>query len=638
MPSVRSNRWRRRIVLFGVLGLIVFAALVIVVPRPETASANPLADIESISAGEVHTCAVVDGAAMCWGDNFYSQVGDGTTINRNVPTTVIGLGSGIAAVSGGGLHSCAVTTSGGVKCWGYNMFGQLGDGTAIDRSTPVDVVGLSSGVSAVAAGGFHTCALLTAGGMKCWGLNGAGQLGDGTNTARLTPANVVGLPGAVADIVTSVFFTCARTSAGAALCWGHNKDGALGDGSTTDRSSPVGVSGLASGVAEISAGSAGTTVSACALTTAGGVKCWGRNTFGQLGAPTGDICGVACSTTPIDVTGLSSGVATIAVGGYNACAALNSGGVQCWGSTYGSTPDAVPGLSGAVTRLTRGADHGCALFASGTGARCWGHNGRGELGTGTFISTNTPLDVVELVAKPGPTPTPCPPSGCPTATPPPVCGGETCLALAIEDAGGTEVCHSAVDTKCEIGTGEAFTLVVDATKVPSTGYDLVQTFIEFDPALTYLPRQTAGDEMAPWPDVALAVRAFGSDFLLVGGTTGVVSPAPISTHVGPVIELDFTCSANETTTDLVQLPYLEPKIAATSGAVFEDGKGFLITPLVDSLTLNCVEPVAVGGVALGGELRGIAARDGDAVWLWAALGMGALVTLSALAIARRRQA
>ncbi|MCX6538746.1 MAG: RCC1 repeat-containing protein, partial [Acidobacteria bacterium] len=252
-----------------------------------------------VAAGSYHTCALtVGGGVKCWGLNFDGQLGDGTPTSRSTPVNVSGLTSGVSAVAAGRFHTCAVTSGGGVKCWGSNQYGQLGDGTTTHRFTPVDVSGLTSGVIAVTAGYFHTCAVTSGGGVKCWGYNNSGQLGDGTS------------------------HTCAVTSGGGVKCWGSNNLGQLGDGTTTQRVTPVDVSALTSGVSAVDAGGYHT----CALTAGGGVKCWGLNSIGQLGHGT-----TTQHLTPVDVSGLTSGVIAVTAGYFHTCAVTSGGGVKCWG-------------------------------------------------------------------------------------------------------------------------------------------------------------------------------------------------------------------------------------------------------------------------------------------------------------------
>jgi alpha-tubulin suppressor-like RCC1 family protein len=356
--------------------------------------------IKSISAGGAHTCIVTtSGGVKCWGVNISGELGDGTTIDRSYPVDVVGLSSGVKAIAVGGEHTCALTTSGGVKCWGWNGEGQLGDGTTNSSSIPVDVVGLSSGVQAIAAGGEHTCALTTSGGIKCWGVNYNGQLGDGTTTNSPIPVDVEGLPSAVSSITVGGKHTCALTEFGGVKCWGANWIGQLGDGTDNDSTTPMDVVELSSGVQAVAAGDNYT----CALTTSGGVKCWGGNWYGQLGDGT-----TIDSSTPVDVVGLSSMVQAISTGGYHSCALTTSGTVKCWGiNRYGQlgdgtvtnryTPINVLGLTTDVLAIAVGGAHTCALIAS-DGVKCWGNNFVGQLGDGTTLDyiISIPVDVVGL--------------------------------------------------------------------------------------------------------------------------------------------------------------------------------------------------------------------------------------------------
>jgi alpha-tubulin suppressor-like RCC1 family protein len=351
----------------------------------------PLDGIMQVKAGNGHTCTLsTTGGVKCWGNNGSGQLGDGSTTNRTLPVDVVGLGNGVAAISVGGFHTCALIVMSGVKCWGKNANGQLGDSTMTDSPIPVDVTGLDSNVTAIFAGGSHTCALTVSGGVKCWGYNDYGQLGDSTTTSKTTPVDVTGLSSGVAGISAGNSHTCAVTTAGSVKCWGMDSDGQLGDGGANwKKSTPVDVTGLNSGVSVVTAGGRHT----CALTTAGGVKCWGYNGYGQLG----DGSSSQMKSTPVDVTGLDSDVTAIYGGGGHTCA-LITGDVKCWGlNDYGqlgdgtttnkSTPIDVIGLDNGLAAITTGNSHTCSLNTTG-GVKCWGWN--------DTTNKSTPVDVMGL--------------------------------------------------------------------------------------------------------------------------------------------------------------------------------------------------------------------------------------------------
>jgi len=416
------------------VGLLAVAASIFLAHNAPPVAAQTAS---AVAAGSSHTCAVtITGGVKCWGWNDFRTLGDGTTTSSAIPVDAVGLTSGVAAVAAGPVHTCALTADGGMKCWGYNHYGQLGDGSSGNfRATPVDVTVLSSSVASIAVGHYHTCALTTAGGVKCWGRNDFGQLGDGTTSGTLepnpTPVDVVGLESGVAAVAAGQVHTCALTATGAVKCWGSNGSGQLGDGAGGDGNfspTPVDVLGLSSGVAAIATKNDET----CALITAGDAKCWGQS-YGSV---------------PQNVTGLSGGV-TITVGIAHACVLTPEGGVKCWrqnGSgqlgdgttTDRTTPVDVSGLPSGVAAVAAGGLHTCALTTAG-GIKCWGNNESGQLGDGTGGShgdfSAVPVPVVGFEPTPTPTPTP---TATPTPTPPPAVGGIVELQLDPTDLSAHE--------------------------------------------------------------------------------------------------------------------------------------------------------------------------------------------------------
>ncbi len=357
--------------------------------------------VASISLGDDHSCALTTtGGLKCWGSNSNGQLGDGTTTQRLTPVDVSGLTSGVAAISLGEDHSCALTTTGGAKCWGNNSNGQLGDGTTTQRLTAVDVSGLTSGVNSISSGWNHNCVVTSTAGARCWGANSAGQLGDSSTTDRLTSVNVTGLTSGVSKVFAGSYHTCALTTAGAMRCWGSNTYGQIGDGTTSMRTTSVVVTGLASGVSDVAAGN----TQSCAVTSSGGAKCWGENFYGEIGDGT-----YTQRTTQVDVSGLTSGVSSISLGVSHSCALTTSGNIKCWGrnhngqigngfSSFKTTSVDVTGLTSGISNISAGGAHSCALTSAG-GVKCWGYNNFGQLGDGTTTPQRTsPVDVTGLTS------------------------------------------------------------------------------------------------------------------------------------------------------------------------------------------------------------------------------------------------
>lgn len=338
-------------------------------------------------------CAIrCDGSVWCWGNNAWGQLGDGTTTARATPVRVPDLGGPATVVSTGYSFVCALVHD-AVRCWGQNSEGQLGDGSVVDRATPVSVVGLPRPVRAIAAGGIHVCAILDDGSVWCWGGNNRGQLGDGTITGRSTPAAVRALTDAAVELVSGQYHTCARLIDGTVRCWGHNSFGALGDGTASDRSTPVAVN-LPDAVVALASASNHT----CAVLDSGELWCWGYNMFGAV-APT-----LTDQLSPVRIATLVGPVRAVATGSAHTCAALDGGELRCWGgnasgqlgdasTTRRLTPTVVARLGGAPVRLSAGTSHTCAALADGR-AQCWGSDTLGQLGDGRRDDSAVPVTVL----------------------------------------------------------------------------------------------------------------------------------------------------------------------------------------------------------------------------------------------------
>ena len=411
-----------RVVIVAVLALVG----VVVVARPAAASVSA----SSLDAGSSHTCAVVGATVSCWGYNIHGRLGDGTTTDRHspVPVDTSGVLNGVTLtqVSTGGFHTCALSSEGKAYCWGSNTYGQLGDGTITDRHSPVavDTSGALNGVTLthISTGNHHTCALSSDGKAYCWGSNSSGRLGDGTTTNRHTPV-AVDTSGALngvtlTHISTGFQHTCAVASTGKAYCWGFNSDGQVGDGTTTNRHSPVAVdtSGALNGATLTQASAGG--FHTCALSSTGIAYCWGYNTYGQVGDGTTTH---QHSPVAVDTSGALNGATLHQIdGGYfHTCALSSDGKAYCWGNntngrlgdgtTTNRTSPVPVDTSGALngvtlTQASAGYYHTCALASTGD-VYCWGYNNYGQLGDGTTTGHTTPVAVNNFPNVPPAAPT-----------------------------------------------------------------------------------------------------------------------------------------------------------------------------------------------------------------------------------------
>ena len=351
----------------------------------------------------VGTCAVANGGKLYCG--IATGPDAGTQLGLT-PAQVPGL-SGVTALAQNGASMCAIANGGTLSCWGDNASGELGDGTTNPSSTPVTVAGLSGVTSVVAASesattGLGYCAVANAGNVYCWGANDHGQIGNGSTTDATSPVQVSGVANAT-SLVTSHGTTCAVADPSSALwCWGADNHGQVGNADTADVTNAVQVGAL-SGVTSVRLTTSGTT---CALAS-GQLSCWGANGSGQVGNSTGtDV------TSPFLVPGLTS-TTSFSSSGTGACAVGDGGNLWCWGSVYlagapiGSTPTQVTALTDA-TRAWVGVDT-CVAESSGA-LSCFGLNASGGAGTGGLLPVDAPTavaGVTNVTALDNSTPTTC---------------------------------------------------------------------------------------------------------------------------------------------------------------------------------------------------------------------------------------
>jgi alpha-tubulin suppressor-like RCC1 family protein len=325
--------------------------------------------------------------ARTWGWNGYGQLGNGTHNDSRVPTVPLAGVFGVVEVAAGAYHSLAVKDDGSVWAWGWNAYGQLGNGTTADAAAPVRVPGLT-GVVSVSAGLLHSLAVKGDGTVWAWGWNYFGQLGNGTNADNLRPVQVRGITNVV-NVAAGAFHSLARDNNSLVFAWGFNDLGQLGTGTTTSANTPRLIPDL--GARAIAAGA----FHSVALHLDGTVRAWGWNGVGQLGDGT-----TVDRHRPIAVTGLGD-VGAISAGYHHNLAVRRDGSVRAWGWNAigqlgdGTTVDRhVPvgiGLNG-VRGVSGGAYHSAAVLADGT-ARAWGFNYFGELGDGTTTDRLRPVTV-----------------------------------------------------------------------------------------------------------------------------------------------------------------------------------------------------------------------------------------------------
>ena len=327
----------------------------------------------TISNGNSHFCTILDDSSLnCWGDNSQGQLGDGTNIDRQTMTPVnFGVGRTAVSIASGDSHTCAILDDASLKCWGDNTHGKLGIGSTEDSNLPVNVDLGSDVPITISAGSQHTCVVLVTANMKCWGSNSHGQLGDGTTNSAYSPLSVNLGPDLVLAISTGGSHTCAIINSPSLKCWGDNSYGQLGDSSNIDRYTPTSIT-LGGTPVAISTGNSHT----CSIMSDTTLSCWGDNSQGQLGDGSNDN-----SNSPIP--NIITGVTSVSLGNSHSCALDATNSLNCWGdnslSQLGDGTDSDKNIPTEIAfsggkfplSVSAGGQYTCASISNDM-LRCWG--------------------------------------------------------------------------------------------------------------------------------------------------------------------------------------------------------------------------------------------------------------------------
>lgn len=369
------------------------------VDAPPDAKPNGLSGVRAVAAGARHTCAIANlGEVFCWGDNAQGQLAQPMSIARLAKPRKVALQGVATKISAGATHTCVVMMNADIQCWGDNALGQSGTGDQVSPAPPhvVRAAGTPSQRQweEVSAGVGHTCAVDQSGGTYCWGSNSGKQSGTIPAAGAFIATNAGPDKNQLGSVAAANNHTCARVLGASGMrCWGTEDKGALGNGAplaeSSDQALPV---ALTTEIKQVAVGGGHT----CALDANSDVKCWGDNAFGQLGVPGAmnatDAPGAKIGTQPLAFVAAggatSCGIAVmnrvLACVGNNAFGQLGRGGAKDTSPHPDPQPVQRPDNSGQpfdqVAAVSVGRDHVCAIATMSGDLFCWGEGADGQLG------------------------------------------------------------------------------------------------------------------------------------------------------------------------------------------------------------------------------------------------------------------